>query len=192
MGLLFRQTDTASTSGTPAACSGRSAATTTSSRLCQQEGLQAAGTGTQTVTLPSSTSNVWGIYHECPLPLGALQPVFGGPAATFTWNFNVTTANMNITLTEVYVCLWKNSVWNTMGSSTGLSVSMGSTGVKSGNVTLTQFYEQPLQGEYLGFVFVFSNGAMSSQSIVYTIGQAHQSPFILRSRHTSAGHPFII
>lgn len=98
-------------------------------------------------------------------------------SGTWTWRFNVTTANMNITLRSVYICRVNSSGVNqaTIGSSTGLSVSLGTTGVKSG--TISGSAQTPNAGDYVVIVYVTENGAMSTQSAGVTPDQLTDSPF---------------
>ena len=54
-------------------------------------------------------------------------------AGTWTVRFNITTANMNLTCTSIYICRISSGNVNqaTIGSATGLSISLGTTGVKT-------------------------------------------------------------
>ena len=169
--LSFQQTDTTFTNGNSAACSGRVAASVVSQETAQVGGI--AGTATQTVTLTSSQTNVWGYQTKVIVPANT-----NWNAGTWTWRLNVTTANMNLTLTEVHICRVNSSNINqaTIGSATNLGLVLTTTGVKSG--TITGISQTPNVGDYVNIVFVFTNGAMSTQSTVITHNQIINSPYI--------------
>ena len=83
---------------------------------------------------------------------------------------------MNITLTAVYICRVNSSNVSqaTIGSSTGLTTVMNGA-VYSGNVTGTA--QTPSAGDYVNIVFVFTNGAMSTQTFNITANQLIDTPF---------------
>lgn len=85
---------------------------------------------------------------------------------------------MNLTITEIHICRVDSSCVNqaTLGSATGLSISLGSTGVKSQNVTQGSS-ASPSVGDLVLIVFVGSNGAMSDQNINISPDQNIDSPF---------------
>lgn len=100
-------------------------------------------------------------------------------AGTWTTRINITTANMNITATAVYICRVDSSGNNqaTIGSATGLSISFGSTGVKSQDVTGSG--QTPSVGDVVWVVYELTNGAMSAQAFSHTPTQLIDSPFTL-------------
>lgn len=99
-------------------------------------------------------------------------------AGTWTVRLNVTTANMNLTWTDVYICRTSSGCFNsaTIGSATGLAKSLGSTGVLSQAVTGAA--QTPSAGDKVMIAFVFSNAAMSTQTFNYTPNQLIDSPFV--------------
>jgi hypothetical protein len=167
--LGFIQTDTTFTNGNSAGCSGRSSSSVTK----QLTGviIGSAGTISQTVTLTSAQTNVWGLQTKLDIPSGT-----SWNAGTWTWRLNVTTANMNLTLTEVYICRINSSNVSqaTIGSATGLGLGLGTTGVQSG--TISGSAQTPSSGDYVNIVFVFTNAAMNTQSISVTHNQVIDTP----------------
>lgn len=147
------------------------------------------GTTTTSTGISSSGANSVNVQVKCSVASGTTWS-----AGTWTWRFNVTVANMNITLTDVYICRVNSFGGNqaTIGSSTGLSVSMGTTGVKSGNITGSS--QTPLAGDNVIIIFQFLNGAMSNQFFSVINDQIIDAPFTVVTRvprPTSIGHPFI-
>ena len=169
--ITFEQTDTTFTNGASAACSGRASATTVKQLTAIDGGTP--GTVSQAITLTNNATNVWGTQFK--LTTTATQWLDG----TWTWRFNVTTANNNITLTEVYICRVNSANVNqaTMGSATGLAISCGTTGVKSGNITVTA--QTPNTGDYVNVVYVFSNGQNMSNTVSFTSNQVFDTTIFL-------------
>jgi hypothetical protein len=106
------------------------------------------------------------------------------PAAGTTWaagnwtvRFNVTTANMNITITDIFICRVNSSDVNqaTIGSATGLSISLGTTGVKS--QVISGSAQSPSVGDVVMVMILGDNGSMSSQVAGFTPNQNIDSPF---------------
>lgn len=60
-------------------------------------------------------------------------------SGTWTIRWNVTTANMNVTWGSVFICRVNSSCLNqqTLGSSTSVAVSLGTTGAKSTTVSVS-------------------------------------------------------
>lgn len=98
-------------------------------------------------------------------------------AGTWTTRLNVTASNMNLSITAIYICRVNSSGTNqaTIGSATGLSISLGTTGVKSQNVTGSG--QTPGVGDVVWVVYEILNGAMSIQSFSFTPNQNIDSPF---------------
>ena len=97
---------------------------------------------------------------------------------SWTVRLNVTTSNMNLTLVGVYICRVNSDgsgSLETLGSATGLSISLGSTGVKSQAVT-TSSATSPGATDRLKIFFDISNSAMTNQSYTITTDQVLNSP----------------
>jgi hypothetical protein len=85
---------------------------------------------------------------------------------------------MNLTLSSVFICRVNSADVNqaTIGSATGLGISLGTTGVKTVNVTGTA--QTPNVGDYINIVMVYTNGAMTSQSFQFQPTQLIDTPLI--------------
>lgn len=108
--------------------------------------------------------------------LAAEQTAFGSiatlivPASTnwaagdWTVRYNVSSANMNMTWVATYICRVSSTCVNqaTIGSLTGQSISLGTTGVKS--MTVSGSAQTPGATDKIVIMFVFTNGAMTAQS----------------------------
>lgn len=152
-----------------AGCSGRSVGGASLS------GAKVGGTsaGEQTPNLAGEASNLVLFAYECEIPADA-----SWDAGDWTVRFNITTSNMNLTVTEIYVCRVNSSCTNqaTIGSETGLSISLGTTGVKT-QVVSPGAAQTPSVGDKVLVVLIASNGAMTSQSCGITSDQNIDSPF---------------
>lgn len=174
MAMIFAQTGTNSSvvsQAEAASCSGRST-TANGSGLIE---CTVGGTSGGVASLPSlqsSESNVQGLSFICIPTAGAT-----GDSGTWTVRVNVTTANMNLTITEVYICRHNSSgvFQEAIGSATGLSISLGTTGVKSQNVTGSAV--TLAAGDLAVISISVSNGAMSTQTAAITRDQNIDSPF---------------
>lgn len=96
---------------------------------------------------------------------------------TWTVNLNCNTANMNLTITGCHICRVSSACANqeTIGNNTGLSISLGTTGVK--NFTVSGSAVTPSVGDKIVLGIVVANGAMSDQSSGFTPNQNIDSPF---------------
>jgi hypothetical protein len=85
---------------------------------------------------------------------------------------------MNFTLREVYICRVNSSDVSqaTIGSDTAVNTVLTSTGVRSG--TISGSAQTPNSGDYVNIVFVFTNGAMTTQSIGVTHNQLIDTPLV--------------
>lgn len=168
MAINFTQTDTF-TADTNTYCSGRTIRN--NSMNDATDGGSAGSTPISTSCFASDSLVVCNKF-KCVVASGLTWA-----SGTWTWRINITTANMNLTLEEVYICRVNSSDVNqaTIGSVTALAVSLGSTGVKSG--TISGSAQTPSVGDYVSVVFVYSNGAMSAQTFQYTPNQNIDSPF---------------
>lgn len=191
MPINYTQTNTTSTltgSSTVALCSGAGLGNGLLTKDATEGGTpNSSGNG---LVIIASDTNDWCVKYTC-----IISAATTWNAGTWTWRLNVTTANMNVTLISVFICRVNSSGTNqaTIGSSTGLSVSMGSTGVKSG--TISGSAQSPGVGDVVVVMFCFSNGAMSNQNWNVAPDQNIDSPFTAITRQprpTSIGHPFIV
>jgi hypothetical protein len=132
------------------------------------------GTGTTSVQKTSSQDETAGDSHSYTIIPAAGTSWDGG---TWTVRVNVTTANMNLSITAIYICRVDSGCANqaTIGSATGLSISLSSTGVKS--QTVTGSAQTPGVGDKVVVLIGIANGAMSTQSVVFTNDQNIDSPF---------------
>lgn len=185
--INYTQTDTAPSGSLGSFCSSRSG-DDASIRTATNGGT--AGTSALNVSSSSSASNTISFTVKVTIDSGT-----SWASGTWTWRLNVTTANMNITLNEVYICRVDSSDVSqaTIGSATALGISCGATGVKSG--TISGSAQTPNTGDYVRILFCFSSSAMSVQLTGITPNQNIDSPFTISGRiprTTSIGHPFII
>lgn len=100
-----------------------------------------------------------------------------GDSGTWTVRLNITTANMNLSIIAIDICRVNSSCVNqeSIGSATGLSISLGSTGVKSQNVTGSAV--TLAAGDKVVIVFHVANGSMSGQEFGWIPNQNIDSPF---------------
>lgn len=131
-----------------------------------------AGTGTHTLQLSGEATSGHTTYKVIP------GTGVSWNAGTWTVRVNITTANMNLTITAIHICRMNSSHNNvsTIGSATGLSIGLGTTGVKSQNVTGSAV-GSPAADDYVLIVLTITNGSMTSQSAIATKGQNIDSPF---------------
>ena len=154
-----------------AACGGRAAEIDTN---VQREAVVGGTPGTVAKTINVSASAVntadWAVRWA---PAAGVS----WDAGTWTVRMNVTTANMNIDLTEIHICRHNSAcvTQESIGSATGLTIDCGTTGVKSQTVTGSAV--TPVAGDVVIVVFVFTNAAMTIQSIGVTPDQNIDSPF---------------
>ena len=98
-------------------------------------------------------------------------------AGTWTIRLNVTTSNMNHTWASVHICRVNSSCVNqeSLGSASSLGISLGTTGIKSANVTGSA--ATPGAGDKILIVLGFSTSSMNEQISDYTMNQNIDSPF---------------
>lgn len=170
MAMTFTQTDTDPPScAATSVCSGRTVIWEIQ-RECTVGGT--AGSSPVSVQFTSSATNGFGVLFLCTVPSGS-----SWDSGTWTVRLNVTTANMNFTWTECYVCRANSSCVSqeTLGSNTAVGQSLGTTGVKSTTVSCSA--ATPAAGDLLTVILIFSNAAMSTQSFSLTPNQNIDSPF---------------
>ena len=129
-----------------------------------------AGTGVDDPTVASSATAAE-VALKLDVPAGT-----SWDAGDYTVRMNVTTANMNLTISSIYLCRVDSACTNqaTIGSATGLSISLASTGVVSQVVTGSA--QTPSVGDFILIVLGLTNGAMSSQQVVFTQDQNIDTP----------------
>lgn len=122
----FRQTQAAATLGTIQACAASALSSTPYARLCVEGGV--AGVTGLTPSVRGQRAAI--MFEMAPGQVG-------WSAGTWTVPINITGANSNVTLKAVYVCRRTSggSAVGTVGSNTGLSTALSSTGVISPTVT---------------------------------------------------------
>ena len=154
MAVDLQQTD--APSGSPEAaqvgCSGRSLSggSPTYARLCTEGGT--AGT-TEILPALANLETTVVAYNDISDAIG----VTSWDSGTYTWRLNITTTSATVTLEEVHVCRLNSSLVSqeSLGSSTGLGQSLGSSGVISGNVTGSAATASA--SDVVAFIYVFSN-----------------------------------
>lgn len=144
-----------------AACSGRSVSSAGGNGAYATD--QTAPASGVASTLGSSDSLRVGTNVMCAPAIAAWA---GG---TYGVTFDVTSANMNLTLNEIHLCRVDSSCGAiaTIGSLTGIARGLGSTGAVTHNVTGSA--DTHGSTDILVVVFVFTNGAMSSQSVTAAV-----------------------
>lgn len=158
-----------------ASCSGRGV--TSTGNLTSRYEPSGAGSDTAVFSFASSETNVVTATWWWTPDTGITWD-----AGDWTVRFNVTSSNMNLTITEIHLCQVSSACANvaTLGSATGLSIALSTTGVKTQTVTQGST-ATPSAGDKLLIVFVGTNGAMSSQSATITHDQNIDSPFTAAS-----------
>lgn len=136
-----------------------------------------SGSTQQTRTVAAGTGTVGStrcVYFVCKLSVNSGVVWNSG---TWTWRINITTANMNLTITDVFICRVNSSNVSqaTIGSTSGLSTSIGSTGVISG--TISGSSQTPGVGDYVVLIIAFTNSSMSTQNFGVTPNQNIDTPF---------------
>lgn len=170
MAVVYTQTQTNTLcSANNNYCAAGTATTTDSTQKECTEGGTAGSTEVGRLILGTLTRNnaIFGI----------VPGTVTGDSGTWTVRLNVTTANMNLSISEIYICRVNSSCVNqeTIGSATGLSISLGSTGVKTQTVTGSAVTLGA--GDIVTVVFKIVNGAMTDQSFNFTPDQNIDSPF---------------
>lgn len=124
-GRSFQQTATAAPCGSIAPCSGAAVAATPASRLCVEGGVA----GSSSITFSARATRVSLMFQFAPGQVG-------WSAGNYTPPLNIITANAGITVIGGYVCRLSAACGGAVevGHVTGLSISLGTTGVKSGLV----------------------------------------------------------
>jgi len=180
MALDLQQTDTAMDCAVAAFCSGLTANGASGAKQASQGGT--AGTVENTVKIDNLASNERAFYTECIIPAGATWA-----AGTWTVRFNCTTAVSGVTIASIYICRVNSSCVSqaTIGSATGLSIDLGTTGVKSQAVTGAA--QTPGAGDKVVIVFGISNtNEHGNQTVGRTHNQLINTPFSVASTYNEA------
>src|SRR5438309_5675605 len=132
-----------------------------------------AGSGNFTLGLAASQTTVIGWAFEIPITNG--ENWLGG---TWTIRLNINTANANVTWTNVDICRVSSGCVSqaTIGSASGLGISLGSTGVKT--TTVTGSAETPSANDKVWILLGFTNSAASAQNTGIIDDQLIGSPFM--------------
>lgn len=127
MALILVQIDTVAPCGTILACASPADGLATAPQARQAEEGGSAGSGELSVTINKGDTQA-GVMFESPAVGKTIWQ-----AGTYTVRLNVTTAVADLNLVEVHVCRVNSSCVSqaTVGSSVGLSISIGSIGVKT-------------------------------------------------------------
>jgi hypothetical protein len=169
--LIFTQTDNSSGCANGSYCTGRTSGGAATGRLATVGGTPGGAPAGAFFDVAGDAANLAENHMICDIPVGT-----SGDAGTWTVRVNITTSNMNLTITEIHICR-VNSCLNqeTIGSATGLSISLGSTGVKT--QTVTGAAVTLAAGDDALVSFVLSNGSMTLQQANLTLDQNIDSPF---------------
>lgn len=172
MAISFQQTDSAMDFAANAGCSGATANSTNSSKKSSSGGT--AGSVAVSQNIDNSAANTWAVVFECAVPSGATWN-----AGSWVVRLNVTTTANKLTWTGTFICRVSSSGISkaTIGSLTGQSLSLGSTGIQS--MTVSGSAQTPAAGDVVVCVLLFSssNAHGAAQSFAYTPDQLIDSPF---------------
>jgi hypothetical protein len=163
--LTFQADDTAPVCAVGVYCSGGSLGSSGTGvpAIIECESGAAGTTTTTTVTCEKSTSSFVYLNFECPVPSGSTWA-----SGTWTVSLNITAANSSITLKAIYICRVSSACASeaTIGSITGLSVSLGSTGIISENISGSS--QTPNSGDKVIVVFEFaSSSTMTAEAFAF-------------------------
>lgn len=149
MALILTQTDTVAPCGTILACTSPADGLAVTPQARKAEDGGSAGSGELSVTINKGDIQA-GVMFESPA-VGQTTWQSG----TYTVRINITTSVADLLLTEVHVCRVNSSCVNqaTVGSTTGLSISIGSTGVKTVEVTGAQQSASGTDRIYIVLIF---------------------------------------
>lgn len=170
--MTFTQTDDQSTECTGTELNGCSGATGGSTANRQATVGGTAGTVAVPDSITGNATGEVGPVMDLTVPASTT-----GDSGTWTTRLNVTTANMNLTIVSIFVCRANSTCTNqeTIGSATGLSISLGTTGVKSQNVTGSAV--TLAAGDRVTVIYVLANGSMNAAAFEWTPNQDIDSPF---------------
>lgn len=149
MSIILTQTDTIAPCGTILACTSPTDGLATTPQARKAESGGSAGSGELSVTINKSDIQA-GVMFESPA-VGRTTWQSG----TWTVRLNVTTAVSELNLIEVHVCRVNSSCGSlaTVGSNTGLGISMSTTGVKTIEITGSEQSASDTDRIYIVFIF---------------------------------------
>lgn len=166
MAINYTQTDSAT--GT--------CGTDSSRKIATDGGTAGSVEGTTAAVAASSTLQM--LLVTCTIADGTLWN-----SGTVTTRLDVTTSDMDLTITQIDVLRRTSACASaeTLGSATSLSISLGSTGVKSQDVTIAAA-SSPANGDKLLIVWRVTNAnSMFSRTFGWTPDQNIDSPFTTAS-----------
>lgn len=165
------ETDTAAPAGTIAACTALTAATTQVSALASMGGV--LGTTSKAITLASSGVNTRATYLEF------VPGVTSWAAGNYVVRLNCTTANANITWASTSICRLNSSNVSqaTIGTLTGQTTSLGTTGVKTH--TISGSLQTAATTDKVYIVCGFTNAQAMANSANFTFNQMIDTPIVL-------------
>jgi hypothetical protein len=170
----YHQTATAAGAGKIAACSGATPIGTQAQTSTATIGGTSGGAVTVGGTQFDIGTNLAAVYME-------IDPAAGDQwkAGNYVVRLNVTTLNANITWTGTYICRLNSSNVSqaTIGSLTGQTTSLGSTGVKTH--TVSGAAQTPAAGDKIYIVCVFSVVTSNNQSFGWTPNQDIDTPLVV-------------
>lgn len=172
MAVDYNQTATGAGAGNIAACStGTNIGTQSKNSLCTEGGSAGGAVTVGGSQLDIGTGRAC-VYMEIVPPSDT-----GWASGNWTVRLNVTTANSLVTWTDTYICRLNSSNVSqaTIGSLTGQSISLGSTGVKT--MTVSGSAQTPNAGDKVYIVIIVSVVTTNNQSFGITWNQAVSSPF---------------
>jgi hypothetical protein len=172
--ISYQETDTTSVCGRGTYCSGLSLNSGTGTNHAELQATFGAAPGSASFTLglAASQTTVIGWHFELAITHG--ENWLGG---TWTVRLNINTANSNVTWTNVDICRVSSGCVNqaSIGSTSGLGISLGSTGVKT--ATVTGSAQTPSANDKVIILLGFTNAAASAQNTVIVDDQLIDSPF---------------
>lgn len=171
----FPQTQAAATLGTIQACAASAVSTAPQARLCVEGG--AAGVTPLTVSVRNQRS--------CVMFEGAPGQV-GWSAGPWSIPLNITTANANVTLKACYVCRRTSggSAVGTVGSDTGLSTVISSTGVVT--IPITGALSTGSASDVF-YIVIEATTPGTNQSFAFLPNQTILTPILTAATSAAAG-----
>lgn len=170
MALILTQTDIAAPCGTILACTSPASGLAIPPQARQAEEEGSPGSSELSVTIYKAGIQA-GVMFESPA-VGQVTWQSG----TYTVRLNVTTAVADLLLTEVHVCRVNSSCVSQeiVGSTTGLTISMGTTGVKQVDVTGVE--QSATDTDRIYVVLIFQQTSHASMTFGFVPDQNIDTP----------------